>query len=169
MYDTFDEENYEPIERLNKSQQKREIKALHDLAVKLSKLDLVALERMELPPELFKSLVEVQSMKHGAEKRQFKFIVRLLREHDTENLLETVSNLEAKKEEQTHQFHRVERWRDRLLTEGQVAITEFMTAFPQADSGQIRQLVRNANQELQASKPPKSQRALFQLLKSEMI
>jgi len=165
MYDTYDEENYEPVERLNKSQQKREIDALRDLAVKLSKLDISALERMELPAELFKSLVEVQSMKHGAAKRQFKFIVKLLRQNENETLLETVAGLESKKEEQDQQFHIVERWRDRLIAEGQSAITEFMTDYPQADVGQIRQLIRNTNREIASSKPPKSLRALYRLLR----
>ena len=37
-------------------------------------------------------------------------------------------------------------------------MTEFMAKYPQADAGQIRQLIRNANKELQANKPPKSSR-----------
>jgi len=168
MYDTHDEE-YEPVERLNKSQQKREIKALHDLAVTLSKLDIQPLERMQLPPELFKALVDVQGMKHGAAKRQFKFIVKLLRQSDTESLVETISGLEAKKTEQDKNFHRIERWRDRLMTDGQLAITEFMAIYPQADAGQIRQLVRNAASELAAGKPPKSHRTLFRLLRESII
>lgn len=165
MYDTFDEENYEPVERLNKSQQKREIKELHELAVKLSKLDIQPLERMQLPPELFKALVDVQGMKHGAAKRQFKFIVKLLRQNETESLVETIAGLEAKKVEEDKNFHCIERWRERLMTDGQAAITEFMAMYPHADAGQIRQLVRNASRELQAGKPPKSHRSLFRLLR----
>ncbi|PIW51518.1 MAG: DUF615 domain-containing protein [Zetaproteobacteria bacterium CG12_big_fil_rev_8_21_14_0_65_54_13] len=168
MYDTFDEENYEPVERLNKSQQKREIKALHELAVKLSKLDIQPLERMQLPPELFKALVDVQGMKHGAEKRQFKFIVKLLRQSDTESLVATIAGLEEKKTEQDKNFHRIERWRDRLMEDLPNAITDFMAMYPHADAGQIRQLVRNAASELAASKTPKSHRALFRLLRESI-
>ncbi|GAV19375.1 ribosome-associated protein [Mariprofundus micogutta] len=167
MYDTHadDYEDFELAERLNKSQQKREISDLHDLARNLSKLDAVALEKMELPNELFHALIDVQSMKHGAEKRQYKFIVKLLRQIDTESFLETVAELGAKKEEQDKHFHRTERWRDRLIADGHDAITEFMDRYPQADAGQIRQLVRNANKELLANKPPKSSRTLFRLLR----
>ncbi len=167
MYDTHDEEYelFELAERLNKSQQKREIAELHDLARSLSKLDAIALEKMDLPKELFKALMDVQGMKHAAEKRQFKFIVKLLRQIDTESFLETVSELGAKKEEQDKNFHRTERWRDRILAEGQDAITEFMDAYPQADAGQIRQLVRNANKEVKMNKPHKSSRLLFRLLR----
>lgn len=167
MYNTHDEdyELFENVERLNKSQQKREIAELHDLARNLAKLDAVALEKMELPGELFKALIDVQSMKHGAEKRQYKFIVKLLRQIDTEDFLETVTELEHKKDEQDKNFHKTERWRDRLIAEGHDAITEFMESYPQADSGQIRQLVRNANKELLQNKPPKSSRSLFRLLR----
>lgn len=161
----YTDEEYERVERLNKSQQKREIAELHDLARKLARLDAVALEKMELPAELIKALLHVQTMKHGAEKRQFKFIVKLLRQNDNESLLETISELEGKKEEQDRNFHRTERWRDRLIADGHEAITEFMDHYPQADAGQIRQLVRNANKEMLANKPPKSSRALFRLLR----
>jgi len=164
MYDTLDEE-YEPVKRLNKSQQKREIQVLHELAVKLSKLDIQPLERMQLAPELFTALAEVRSMKHGAAKRQFKFIVKLLRQNDTESLVETIARLDAKKTDQDQQFHRIERWRDRLMADEQDAITEFMATYPHADAGQIRQLVRNAGRELQTNKPLKSHRTLFRLLR----
>ena len=167
MYDTHDDdyELFELAERLNKSQQKREIAELHELARSLSKLDSIALEKMELPNELIKALLAVQGMKHAAEKRQFKFIVKQLRQIDTEPFLETVAELGAKKEEQDKNFHRSERWRDRMLAEGQDAITEFMDLYPEADSGQIRQLVRNANKEIHENKPHKSSRALFRLLR----
>jgi len=161
----YTDEEYEGVERLNKSQQKREIAELRDLARSLSRLDATALEKMSLPKELHQALIDVQAMKHGAEKRQFKFIVKLLRQNDNESLLETIANLESKKEEQDRFFHKTERWRDRLIVEGHDAITEFMDQYPTADAGQIRQLVRNANKEILQNKPPKSSRTLFRLLR----
>ena len=164
MYDTYDEE-HENIGRLNKTQQKREIAELHDLAKSLSKLEPVALEKMDLPKELLQALIAVQGMKHTAEKRQFKFIVKLLRQIETESFHETIAELDAKKEEQDKNFHRTERWRDRLIAEGQGAMTEFMDIYPQADASQIRQLVRNINKEIAQNKPHKSSRVLFRLLR----
>ena len=167
MYDTHDEdyESFENVERLNKSQQKREIQMLLTLGKNLSRLDAIALEKMELPQKLFQALLEVQAMKHGAEKRQFKLICKMLRQINTESLQETIDNLEHKKADQNKKFHRIEYWRDSLLEEGQTAMTEFMAKYPQADAGQIRQLIRNANKELQANKPPKSSRTLFRLIR----
>jgi len=167
MYDTHDEnyDDFELVERLNKSQQKREIAELHELARKLAKMDTILLEKMELPEELLKALAGIQTMKHAAEKRQYKLIVKILRQHDSESFVETVSTLDAKKEAQDKDFHRTERWRDRLIAEGQDAMTEFMAKYPQADVGQIRQLIRNANKEILQNKPHKSSRQLFKLLR----
>jgi ribosome-associated protein len=165
LHDTHDED-YEPVERLNKSQQKREIEALLTLGKHLSRLNAIALGKMELPQELFQALLDVQPMKHGAEKRQFKLICKMLRQINTESLQETIDNLEHKKADQDKNFHRTERWRERLIEEGQTAITEFMAKYPQADAGQIRQLIRNANKELIANKPSKSSRTLFRYLRT---
>jgi len=168
LHDTHDDD-YQPAERLNKSQQKREIQALGDLGRKLSELDEAALIRMDLPAELRQAISDSKSMKHGALKRQFKLIAKLLRRMNTESLEETIAGLELKKTEQDRNFHRIERWRESLITEGHEAMTRFMAAYPQADAGQIRQLVRNANKELLANKPPKSSRALFRLLRDIII
>jgi len=167
MYDTHDEdyEKFENVERLNKSQQKREIQALLALGKQLASLDAIALGKMDIPHQLFQALVDVQSMKHGAEKRQFKLICKMLRQINTESLQQTCAELGSRKNELDKNFHRTERWRDRLITEGQTAITEFMAEYPQADAGQIRQLVRNANKELLLNKAPKSARSLFRLLR----
>ncbi len=104
-------------------------------------------------------------MKHGAQKRQFKLICKMLRQINTDSLQETITELADKKADLDKNFHRTERWRDRLLTEGQTAITEFMNAYPQADVGQIRQLTRNAGKEALQNRPPRSSRALFKLLR----
>ncbi|MFQ5345109.1 MAG: ribosome biogenesis factor YjgA [Mariprofundus sp.] len=170
MYDTHaeDYDKFENAERLNKSQQKREIMALLKLGKQLAAFDAVALGKMDLPDKLFQALLDVQDMKHGAEKRQFKLICKMLRMMNTESLQETIDELAAIKDNQDKNFHRIERWRDRLIEEGQSAITEFMEKYPQAGAGEIRQLVRNANKELQQNKPHKSSRALFRLLRDIM-
>ncbi len=165
LYDTHDED-FQPVERLNKSQQKREIQALRDLGKKLSELDEAALAKMDLPAELLQALVESKTMKHGALKRQFKLIAKVLRQMNTESLETTLAELESKKMEQDKGFHRIERWRDKLIGDGPEAMTQFMAKYPQANAGQIRQLIRNANKELLTNKPPKSSRALFRYLRT---
>jgi len=168
MYDTHDEDydKFEIAERLNKSQQKREIEALLNLGKQLAALDAIALGKMDIPHELFQALQDVQSMKFGAEKRQYKLICKMLRQINTESLQQTIDELSRRKDDLDKNFHRSEYWRDHLMANGQTAMTEFMNTYPQADVGQIRQLVRNANKELLQNKPPKSSRSLFRLLRA---
>lgn len=62
-------------------------------------------------------------------------------------------------------IHRVERWRERLLAESDVALAELLEAYPAADRQQLRQLVRNAISERAKNKPPRAYRELFQVLR----
>jgi ribosome-associated protein len=55
----------------------------------------------------------------------------------------------------------LEQWRDRLIDEGNDAIEEFLTAFPNADRQQIRNLSRQAGREKTGSAKTK----LFKYLK----
>ena len=60
-------------------------------------------------------------------------------------------------------LHVLERWRERLLADEQ-ALGELAQQYPAADLQQLRALMRNAQKERLANKPPKSFRALFQEL-----
>jgi len=164
MIDTDDMEAGR-VERPNKSQQKREIQALLELARKLSGLEDSQLNHMQLPAELMREIAASRSMKHGALKRQMKLITKLLRELPTESMVATFEELERKKADLDANFHRIERWRDRLITEGSETLTEFIQSYPVTDAGLIRQLIRNAQKEAAQCKPPKSSRALFKLLR----
>lgn len=164
LYDT-DEDDYQLAERPNKSQLKREMQALLEMGKELAELDNSALGDMELPAELHSALTAAKSMKHGAQKRQFKFIAKMLRRMNTESLVEALAEIRERKAGQDRQFHRVERWRDRLLAEEGEAVTELLAEYPHTDAGQLRQLIRNAKSEQLANKPPKSARALFRLLR----
>jgi ribosome-associated protein len=165
MYDTehmWDEVDHGP----SKSQKKRESAALQKLGEELAGLDAEQLRKMEMPGELLGALLEAQEMRqHGARKRQFKFIGKLLRDLDPAGLQETLETLREKKADADLAFHRVERWRDRLIGEGDAALTELMQEYPEADARQLRQLIRNAQQEHLQNKPPKSSRQLFRLLR----
>jgi ribosome-associated protein len=44
-------------------------------------------------------------------------------------------------------------------------LSEFMALHPKIDSQQLRTLIRNAQKEQEANKPPKSSREIFKLLR----
>lgn len=66
--------------------------------------------------------------------------------------------------EHTAQLHHIERWRDRLIAEP-LAVSEFISTYPEADSQQLRTLIRNIAEERSRNKPPKHYRALFQMIR----
>jgi len=61
-----------------------------------------------------------------------------------------------------------ERWRDRLLEEGDHVLEELVTQHPDVDRQYLRQLMRNAGKEKLANKPPRSARLLFRYLRELM-
>ncbi len=51
-------------------------------------------------------------------------------------------------------LHRLEQWRERLITEGDSALNELMSQFHELDRQKLRQLIRTANKERELNKPP---------------
>jgi len=62
-------------------------------------------------------------------------------------------------------FHRLEEWRDRLLTEGDTALEDLIEKMPNTDRQHLRQLMRQSAKETKLNKPPKSAREIFKYLK----
>ena len=68
------------------------------------------------------------------------------------------------KSQQDALLHAVENLRAQLL-ENPNALTDFLARFPQADSQQLRALIRNAKKEQAENKPPKAFRELYRQIK----
>ena len=152
--------------RPNKTQIKKDIAVLHDLAEQLTQLSNSQLRDMEIANNLLDAINMAASMPHkGARKRQLKFITGLLRKIDIEAMVEKLACLENKSAHAIREHHELERWRDRLLVEGDTALGELLKDYPTADSQQLRHLIRNAKKELATEKPPKSSRLIYRLLK----
>ncbi len=149
----------------SKSQKKRESTALQDLGVELVKLSKDRLSKMDLPERLYQELLEAQRLTaNGAIRRQMQFIGKLMRDVEVEPIMEQLSVIRGESSAAKAEFHLLERWRERLL-EDDGALTEWLAGHPDADIQQMRQLIRNARKEAAESKPPKSSRQLFRLLR----
>lgn len=161
----FDEDDR--VVRPNKSQLKRDAQALLNLGKKLVALDISQLQRIHMSDELRQAIMDGKSIhQHGAKKRHFKFIGKLLREMDTAELEQAIEQIEFGTAKANAEFHKMERWRNRLLdAEDAHALTEWMQAYPSSDVSRLRQLIRNARKEMELNKPPKSSRTLFQVLR----
>jgi ribosome-associated protein len=149
----------------SKSQRKRESHALQDLGSELVELNDEQLSAIDMPENLRDAVMEARRLagKHEARRRQMQYIGKLMRHIDPEPIRASIDAYKAVSREATARLHLLERWRARLLEED-AALTELVSAYPHADAAHIRTLVRNAGRERAAGLPPKSFRALFQLL-----
>jgi ribosome-associated protein len=139
-----------------------------DIGSALGELSESQLKKMGLPTELLDALLLYKRMDAGpAIRRQRQFIGKWLRQHEEElaELRAKIEEMEARAKQQNLHFQKLERWRDRLITEGDEALTALLEDFPQADRTLLRQHIRNAQKEAEQQKPPKAARAIFQYLR----
>jgi len=154
---------------ISRSEIKREFKALQDLAKELVELNDKQLAKLPLNDLVMAGILESRRIhQHIARKRHLKYVAKQLRELDEEALRQGMSVLKDQDKVANARFHHMEKWRDRLIGEGDEAFTAFLDEYPHAERQQIRQLIRNAQKEKLANKPPKSSRALFQYLRELM-
>jgi len=169
-YDEY-EETGEDVEyyavRPNKTQIKKDIAELFALGETMSKLSPPQLNSLELPENIRKAISEVGDMPHkGARKRLLKYIAGQLHKIDIDPVQEKLDRIQNKSAHSVREHHITEHWRDKLIHEGNEALTELFDEQPIADLQQIRQLLRNIKKETETGKPPKSTRLLYRYLKT---
>ncbi|WP_202845288.1 ribosome biogenesis factor YjgA [Luteimonas saliphila] len=156
----------------SRSQQRREALDVLALATQLAELEPGRLAKLPLPEHLQPHIAEARRItSHIARKRQLAFLAKQMRREDDEVLDAIRDALDAGGEaakQETALLHRVERWRERLLEDGDAALADLLDEFPQADRQQLRQLSRNAIDERARNKPPRAFRELFRLLRETL-
>ncbi len=173
MSDYFDDDlnhnEFDDEEIKSRSEIKREVQALQTLGVSLTKLSSVQLDSMNLPDNLRSAIADYQRFtSRTAMKRQLLYVGRIMRNIDPEPIKQARDRLLNQDHQLNAHFHRLEKWRDRLLNEGDEALTELINSTPDIDGQQLRQMIRNARREASKNKPPKSARAIFQYLKEKL-
>lgn len=151
---------------ISKTKLKAEADAAQTIGKKLIALSKDRLIKLELPEALFDAVMEAKRLTaNGAIRRQLQYLGRLMRDIDSAPIVEQLQAWEGKNVQENARFHTMERWRTRLIAEPN-ALQEFLKAFPQADIQLLRTLIRNAQREEAALKPPKSSRELFKLIRA---
>ena len=157
----------------SRSQQRRDALDVLALAGQLATLEPGRLARLPVPEHLLPHIAEARRItSHIARKRQLAFLAKQMRREDDEALDAIRDALDAGGEaakQETALLHRAERWRERLLAEGDDALAELLAEFPQADRQQLRQLVRNAVEERKRNRPPKAYRELFREVRDLLL
>lgn len=154
-------------EPLSKTRRKAAMQELQSLGEELIALNNSQLAQLNLPEVLLDAVKQAQRItSNGAIARQRQYIGRLMREIDTAPISAMLDKWKGVNQEENAHFHQLEKLRSRLL-EDDSALSEYLAAHPDADSQQIRTLIRNARKEAAAGKPPKSSRELFKLLRDQ--
>lgn len=154
-------------EPLSKTRRKAAMQELQSLGEELIALNNSQLAQLDLPEVLLDAVKQAQRItSNGAIARQRQYIGRLMREIDTAPISAMLDKWKGVNQEENAHFHQLEKLRSRLLEDDSV-LSEYLAAHPDADSQQIRTLIRNARKEAAAGKPPKSSRELFKLLRDQ--
>ena len=151
--------------QISKTQRKRESHSLQDIGEELVALSMERLEVLDLPQNLFDAVLDAKRIsKFGALRRQMQYIGRLMRDIDPGPIRDRLDGWKGQSAGEIAKLHQIERWRLRLLEDDQ-ALGELAGAHPGADIQRLRPLIRTTQRELEAKKPPKSVRELFQALR----
>jgi len=149
----------------SRSQHKREAEALQKLGEELIALPQKQLLEIHLPDTLRVAIDLARRLtSHGALRRQRQYIGRLMRDLDPAPIRTKLDELRSADRVSRARFQQAERWRERLLSEGDAALTEFLERFPQADSAHLRRLLREATRSSTEDRVPSQARELFRYL-----
>ncbi|TLF49634.1 DUF615 domain-containing protein [Halomonas urmiana] len=153
-------------ERPSKSQLKREMQSLQQLGEQIIAMSDAQRARFPLSDDLLAAVEETGRIKaREARRRHMQYVGKLMRGEDLEGIQAVFDEIENEKLRRDHAFHRLEKWRDRLIDEGDDTVEAFLVEFPDVERQALRQLIRNARRERDQGKPPTSARRLFKLIR----
>ena len=159
--------DFEDDIRPSKAQLKRDVEALQRLGETLITLPEQQLATVPMPDRLRDAVEFARRItSRGALKRQRQYIGKLMRDVDPEPIRARLDELRDADRLAKARFQQTERWRDRLIAEGDAALAEFIEQHPTADRQHLRQLVRAAAQEAALEQAPRQARLLFRYIQS---
>ena len=154
----------------SRSEQRRAALDVLALGERLATLTPTQLAKLPVPESLLPHIADTRRMTaHGARKRQVAFLAKQMRRQDDETLDAIRDALDEKGEaarQETAAMHRAEAWRERLLDDGDAALSELLEAHPGADRQGLRQLMRSALEERRKDKPPRAYRELYRAIRA---
>ena len=145
-----------------KGELKRQAQTLQALGEQLIEAPEELVAGFDLPEKLRDAIELARRItSHAALVRQKLFVGKLMRRIDPEPIRAALEAVSATARLETMRFKRAERWRDRLVLEGQAAMVEFIAEFPQADREELARLSGAAAAEHAGGKPAGAKRELF--------
>jgi ribosome-associated protein len=162
-----EEEDDDFDDRPSKSERKRAAHAAQDLGetlIALSDSDLVALD---LPERLVDAIREARrTPSRGGGARQRQYIGKLMRDIDPDPIRAALSARSEQSAREAERFKRLEAWRERLVSEGNVALEELERWRPGLDRAEWMRRISAAQSERERSGSGAAGRELFRALRT---
>ncbi|MDO4697365.1 MAG: ribosome biogenesis factor YjgA [Pasteurellaceae bacterium] len=159
----------EEIIWVSKSEIKRDAEHLKKLGESLINLTPSNLAKIPLDDNLRDAIELAQRLRLEARRRQIQYVGKLLRNLDPEPIQEALDKVENRHNQQLALLQKLEQTRDQLIEQGDAAVNSLVDEYPNLDRQHLRNLVRMAQKEKAANKPPKNYREIFQYLKSMIV
>lgn len=151
---------------VSKTQRKNDCDDMQKLGEALITLKISELNELALPDELHRAIEEAHRIRQrGALKRHKQFIGKLMRHVDIQEIERKYDNFKHKDDLHNAHFKHLEKWRERIISEGDAVLNELITEFPQLDRQHLRQLIRKAEKEKSEEKPAAAYRQIFKYLR----
>ena len=152
-------------ELLSKTKKKQQSHALQKLGAELVELSKDRLASMDLSETLREAIREAQRITaHEGRRRQMQYIGRLMRDTDPAPIQARLDAWNGQSKAEVARQHGMEKLRDKLIADD-AALTEFAARHPGVDIQALRNLIRNARREAAESRPPKSYREIFKVIR----
>ncbi len=149
---------------ISKTQRKKAVHELQELGEALVELSEERLAQVEMPDFLRDAVMDARGITaHGARKRQFQYIGKLMRKVNAEPIRAKIDLWLAQARGPALAHQRAEEWRNRLLDEDG-ALSELLRDYPRADAVYLQKLVDATIRERETGYPPRSFRLLYQAL-----
>lgn len=152
----------------SKSAQKREAKAIEALGERLLSIPAADLATLPLDDELREIVLATRDMRaRSALRRQRLFLARQLRQRDLDALRAALAALDRRGDGDKRRFHEAERWRDRLLAEGDAALNELQQATGR-ELPRVAALLAGLRPTLPEAQTRRLQRDIFRAIHDEL-
>ncbi len=105
------------MERLSKSELKRQHKQVEAAAKELAALNDNELGTLQLEPEVVEAVRLCRTLKGGSLKRQVKYAAKLLKQGEVDELLSRLAQMKGSRLAENKLHHQAERQRDAIINE----------------------------------------------------
>ncbi|MHB1122407.1 MAG: ribosome biogenesis factor YjgA [Ramlibacter sp.] len=129
---------------------KRESTELQKLGESLLTLRADLMQRLQLPEKLLEALADAKRITNfEGKRRQMQYVGKLMRGLDEDALQAIRDALDQQRQGSASDalaLHRAEQWRDKLIASDE-ALQEWLAAYPETDTQQLRALIRQARKD----------------------